>query len=244
MSNEISVTSTQTPSGINGFFGNIDFNKLSASIQALADRKTNLSCIEKKSASEIIDEWNRNVLDKIRAEEGNIEMFLNAIMPSQGQNFTGVSSLIQSQAFIPELEFLIDKANVRDKYEELEDIMYEYDAAKAAAANRQAVVHDTATTVESEIIQRKDIELENIRKTAAITKIGNKIAKLNSEITAAIGSDKEIVKSLRLLKRKCAEMKKAELKCSDVAQLAKINVTIDDADIRDTLREIINFSLK
>lgn len=70
MANEIIASSNQTQvaTNINEFFGNIDFSKLSASIQALANRQTNLSCMEKKSAGEVIDEWNKNVLDKIRIE--------------------------------------------------------------------------------------------------------------------------------------------------------------------------------
>lgn len=245
MANEIiaSGNQTQVATNINEFFGNIDFSKLSASIQALANRQTNLSCMEKKSAGEVIDEWNKNVLDKIRIEEDNITTFLSAIAPTGYRTHSGISSLIDTQMFIPELEFIIDKIGMRQQYEELEDTMAEYSAAEALLNNTQNVVRDTTTTVEDEILQAKDIKLERIKKQAAVTRIGNKIAKLNTEIIMAINADKDIIKSLKLLRRKTTDLKKAELKCSDVASLAKINVTIDDANIRDTLRDIINFSL-
>lgn len=245
MANEIiaSGSQTQVAANINEFFGNIDFDKLSASIQTLANRQTNLSCIEKKSAGEVIDEWNKNVLEKIRVEENNITMFLSALAPTGYHVCSGISSLINAQMFIPELEFIIDKLDMRQQYEELEDVMTQYNAAEALLGNTQSIVKDVTTTVEDEILQAKDIELERIKKQAAVTKLGNKIAKLNIEIITAINADKDIIKSLKLLRRKSTDLKKAELKCSDVASLAKINVTIDDANIRDTLRDIINFSL-
>ena len=238
------VAANQAATSINQFFGNIDFEKLSAAIVNLANHNS-LTEIEKTSALEIIDSWQENVIDKLRLESDKIDRFLSCMQATNTSRYFNntLAGCINEQTFIDEIEFLIDKVNMRDTYEQLIDALSEYTIADANAKTQTQVVIDVNTTVEDEILQRKDLEIERIKNDAAITKIGNKIAKLTREILTAINSDKEIIANFRTLKKQATALKKASTVCVDKAQLAKINVTIDDPNTRESLAELINFTI-
>ena len=44
------------------------------------------------------------------------------------------------------------------------------------------------------------------------------------------------------LKRRQSNMKRMATTCTDKAQLAKINITIDDPSVRDSLKELIELT--
>ena len=241
--NEVSVvTATSQMANLSDFFGNIDFQKLNASITSLANRGE-LSKTEKKSAMEIINTWNKNVIEKINIEKSKIDEFLAAIQPSQNYYGKPISSLITEQLYIDELEFLIDKVGMRQVYEELQDAIDEYNCALAMQKTKQGIVIDLDTTAEQEVLQKAELDKENIKLNAAVTRSGNKVAKLDAKIIDAINADKDILKGLRALKKKSALMRTAAVECTDMAELAKINVTIDDANVREALKDLVNFKL-
>ena len=242
--NETAIVVTNTGTSINQFFGNIDFEKLNTAVTALANR-TNLTEVEKTSALEIIDTWQENVIDKLKLESDRIKDFLKCIGAQSNTSYRSntLANCIINQEYIDEIEFLVDKTNMNKTYNKLLEAIDEYTIANANIETAQQIVIDVNTTVEDEIIQRKDIELENIRNQAAVTKIGNKIAKLTREILTAINSDKDIVASLRMLKRQETVLTNAATTCVDKAQIAKINVTIDDPKVRESLTDLINFTI-
>lgn len=241
--NEIAINNTATlPSNLSDFFGNIDFAKLNASISALANHGS-LTKVEKKSAMEIITTWNQNVIEKIRIEMDKINDFLSAIQPGQRYGGKQISSLITEQLYIDELEFLIDKVGITSAYDALQDAIDEYNCALAMQKTKQNMVIDLDTTAEQQILQKADIDKESIKLNAAVTRAGNKVAKLDAQIIDAINADKDILKGLRALKKKASLMRTAAVECTDMAELAKINVTIDDANVRDALTDLINFKL-
>lgn len=223
---------------INEFFGNVDFQKLNDTIVKLSSHE-NLSKIEKKSAMEVIDSWNANIIDKLRLEKDKIDMFVSSLYGAGGN---GVSNLINSQEYIDELEMVIDYVGAQEQYDELVDTMDAYAVANGMTKNVQHVVIDLETTKAEEIIMEKDCVLERIKVNAELTRIGNRIAKLNSEIIKLISGSKDMVVLIRGLKKKAKAMDKMRVDCTDKAQMAKINVTIDDADVRATLKELIEFS--
>lgn len=240
--NAVSVVTKTQPANLTEFFGNIDFAKLNASIAALANRGE-LTKVEKKSALEIIDSWNKNVIEKINIEKSKLDDFLSAIQPGYKYGGKQISSLITEQLYIDELEYLVDKVGMTQVYEELQDAIDEYNCTVTMQKSKQNIVIDLDTTVEQEILQRADVEKENIKLNAAVTRAGNKVAKLDAKIIDAINADKDILKGLRTLKKKSAMMRTAAVECTDMAELAKINVTIDDANVRDALKDLIAFKL-
>ena len=224
---------------INAFFGDIDFSKLNDTIVKLS-KHGELSKIEKKSAMDVIDSWNENVIDKLRIEKNKIDSFVANI---HGSNGNGISNLINSQEYIDELEMVIAYIDAQAQYDELVDVMDEYAVAQGMTQNVQDIVVDVNTTKEEEIIMAKDRTLEKIKANAELTRIGNKIARLNSEIIKLIAANKEMQALIRGLKKKARGMDKLRVDCTDKAQMAKINVTIDDVDVRAALQELIEFSL-
>ena len=225
---------------INAFFGDIDFNKLNDTISQLANRQK-LTKVEKTSALEIIDSWNTNIIGKLDIEKDSITQFINALYGVGRQN--GISDLISSQAHIDELELLIDYIGANEQYDTLIDTMDQYAVVSGVLQNQPRLVIDLESTKAEEIIQYKDLQLEQIKVDAECKRLGNKIARLNTEIAKMLVADKDVQTLIRGLKKKATAMNKMKTECTDKAQLAKINVTIDDNNVRDALKDLINFKI-
>lgn len=241
MSENTQITTTQSAqntaltTAMNEFF-NIDFSAMNATIDKLANRG-DLSKVEKKEANDIIDVWNENVVDKLRIEENHIKEFVSALN-SAAHN--GIPAMIKNQQYIDELEALVEFANLQDKYDELCNLMDQYTAAEAIKSSIGGLDDDLATTEGELIIMKRDYEYNVAEANATIRKIGNKILKVNLELVQGFNANDDVRKIITQLKKKASNMAKMRTKCCDLAQLAKINITIDDPGVRDTLKELIN----
>lgn len=222
----------------NQFF-NVDFNAMNTIIDKLANRNQ-LSKVEKKEANNIIDTWNDNVIQKLQMESNNITEFVDAI---NGTAFEGIPSLIRNQQFISELETLINIAGLNNEYDEMCDTVNDYVQAEAALKNIPAVDDDLDTTQGDLIIMQRNHDYNVAKATAEMKKIGNKLIRQNITMTQALTSNNDVKKLLTQLKRRATNMKKMMTTCTDKAQLAKINITIDDAGVRDSLKELIELTL-
>lgn len=225
---------------VNTFFGDIDFNKLNETISQLANRQK-LTKVEKTSALEIIDAWNTNIIGKLDIEKTSITQFINALYGTGHQN--GISDLISHQAHIDELELLIDYIGANEQYSTLIDTMDQYTVVSGMLQNQPRLVIDLASTKAEEIIQYKDMQLEQHKVDAECKRLGNKIARLNTEIAKMLVANKDVQTLIRGLKKKVSAMNKMKTQCTDKAQLAKINVTIDDTNVRDALKDLIDFKI-
>lgn len=239
MSNEITTTtnSDQLAVVMNDFF-NIDFTAMNATIDKLANHQPGtLSKVEKKEANNIIDAWNENVVDKLRIEESRIKEFVKAV--SGDTSSYGIPSLIANQLYIDELEQLIDYAGATDIYERLCDAINDEAVCKATRNNATSLDDDIDTTRGEYIKMVRDREYQMAILDANLRKAGNKVLRINLELVTALNSNTDVKKLLTALKKKASAMVKMKTQCCDMAQQAKINITIDDQNMRDTLRELI-----
>lgn len=221
----------------NQFF-NIDFAAMNTVIDKLANRGS-LSKVEKKEANDIIDTWNHNVVDKLNIESNNIQQFIGAIT---GTTSTGIPALIQNQEFISELEMLIDYAGLQDEYNEMCDTVDEYMVADAERRNLPTIDNDIDTTAGQLIMMQRDYDYRLAQLNANVRKIGNKLTRQNIAMTSALMANSDVKTLITQLKKRVNNMKKMKTSCTDKAQLAKINITIDDAAVRDTLKELIELT--
>lgn len=231
------ATTTDCTDVANQFF-NIDFDAMNTVIDKLANRNQ-LSKIEKKEANKIIDTWNENVVDKLNIESGRIDRFISAIT---GTIRSGIPALIQNQEFITELEMLISFAGLDDEYAAMCDTVNDYMIAEAARRNIPPVDEDLNTTAGQRILLQRDYDYKMAETTAEVNKIGNQLIRQNLEITSALMANADVKNLINQLKKRSTSMMKMKTTCTDKAQMAKINITIDDTGVRDTLKELIELT--
>ena len=236
MSNEITTNTSAQLGVINDFF-NIDFAAMNATIDKLANNTSALSEVEKKEANKIIDTWNNNVVDKLSAEEVKIKEFVKAV--SGDTSSYGIPALISNQLYIDELEQLIEYAGANDIYDRLCEAINNESVHKAAKNNFTALDDDIDTTKGEYIKMLRDREYQMAALEADIRKASNKVLRTNLELVNCLNSNPDIKKVITALKKKASAMIKMKTECCDMAQLAKINITINDQAMRDTLRELI-----
>lgn len=221
---------------VNQFF-NIDFSAMNKIIDNLANRNS-LSKVEKKEANAIIDTWNENVINKLNIEEDRIAHFVAAITGTSAIN--GIPALIKTQDFIPELETLIAAAGLDKEYADMCDTVTEYTMAESTYYNIPKLTDDDLDITQGEkILMQRDHEYAVAKARAEVTKLGNKLMRQNNDMTSKMMANPDIKKLVNQLKRRQSSMKRMATVCTDKAQLAKINITIDDPSVRDSLKELI-----
>lgn len=221
---------------MNQFF-NIDFSAMNTIIDNLANRNS-LSEVEKTEANAIIDTWNENVINKLNIEEERIANFVAAITGTSATD--GIPALIKTQNFIPELETLIAVTGLDKEYADICDTVTEYTMAESTYYNIPKLTDDDLDTTQGEkIIMQRDHEYAVAKARAEVTKLGNKLIRQNNDITSKLMANPDIKKLVNKLKRRQSSMKRMATTCTDKAQLAKINITIDDPSVRDSLKELI-----
>ena len=218
-------------------FFNIDFSAMNKIIDNLANRNS-LSKVEKKEANTIIDTWNENVINKLNLEEEHIANFVAAITGTSAMD--GIPALIKTQDFIPELETLIAAAGLNKEYADMCDTVTEYTMAESTCRNIPKLTDDDLNTTQGEkILMQRDHEYAVAKARAEVTKLGNKLIRQNNDITSKLMANPDIKTLITKLKRRQSSMKRMATTCTDQAQLAKINITIDDPSVRDSLKELI-----
>lgn len=218
-------------------FFNIDFSAMNKIIDNLANRNS-LSKVEKKEANAIIDTWNENVINKLNLEEKHIANFVAAITGTSAMN--GIPALIKTQDFIQELETLIAAAGLDKEYADMCDTVAEYTMAESTYRNIPKLTDDDLNTTQGEkILMQRDHEYAVAKARAEVTKLGNKLIRQNNDMTSKLMANPDIKTLVTKLKRRQSSMKRMATTCTDKAQLAKINITIDDPSVRDSLKELI-----
>ena len=224
---------------MNQFF-NIDFSAMNKVIDNLANRNS-LSKVEKKEANAIIDTWNENVINKLNIEEEHIANFVAAITGASAMD--GIPALIKTQDFIPELEALIAAAGLDKEYVDMCDTVTEYTMAESTYRNIPNLTDDDLDTTQGEkILMQRDHEYAVAKARAEVTKLGNKLMRQNNDMTSKLMANPDIKTLINKLKRRQSNMKRMATTCTDKAQLAKINITIDDPSVRDSLKELIELT--
>lgn len=233
----VTTAADATQMVVNQFF-NIDFAAMNGIIDSLANRGE-LSKIEKREANEIIDTWNANVVHKLDMEVDNIRGFLDGLT---SKNSDGVAKFIRSQTFVPEIEMLVELTGAQDEYEALKELIEEYDNAMLERRTITEPVEDIDTTKGEYIVARREYEYALTAVNAKIRNIGNNILKGNIALTQKFLASDDVKRIINQLQRKANKMTKMRTECCDKAQLAKINITIDDANIRASLKSLIELT--
>lgn len=233
-STETNVKTTALALSSNNFTGRIlqpaDFKALDGLIQSLGDKSMNLSPEEKTGAVAIIDDWNKSVTDRIRANEAQARQVLDFL---NGTAMYGAS-----------LEESIEL------FHEILGDTPEYLKYKAAVDNYAMVMSDAPldnpVDENMTVAQAEQLNMDNY---AERLKYGRRLKTAEHAFNKAV---KEYIKSLngmpeiKTLRGSLQSYKNRATRmaadCQDKATRAKLNITISDPDVRKLLHDMMDFT--
>lgn len=219
---------------IAGIFDPINFEQLNKAISKLASSKATLSPEEKKFAIDLIDDWDTSVITAIddKISEGN------QILYSFNPNYHNceldeeILSNLTKQLGSKYTNMYKKYATAKNELFDLQQNAPKYDQDRDLDETAGEYI-DRRTSEEAEFA-KYDLKLAKARK-----KVDWALYELKKTLNET-PEVQEIIKRIKTFQKKSKSFKTA---CNDKSRLAKINVTISDENIREALKEIINFAI-
>lgn len=209
-----------------------DLTALDALVQGLGDRSANLDPAEKTAALQIVDDWDKSVTARIAANADQAREILAFL---DGQSMSS---------------YLLDK-----HIEMFRDILGDspaYQAYDKARENCSAIRQDqpidkpadpTMTVMES--------DQNTLDNRAAQIAWRRKVDKADYEFMVAakgyitsLKNDPAVVEAKGKLRAYARKASRLSAECSDKASRAKVNISINDADTRKLLHDLLDFASK
>lgn len=224
--------STQVAVIMPDIFKDVDFTTLNASITALATHNGALSDKDKEFAVQTIATWEDSVISRLNLKATEASNLLQALD-------TSVSSVWYLSE--DEFEALVVASGTESFYETYLDAIEELEALKAAKPEQPVV--DLDTTLEEQLVAKRDYELAYQKSTIQINRAERNVQSTMKSLKVAMNQNdsiKELVVRVRKYQRNVNKFKN---ECTEKSQLAKISVTISSQEIRDALKDLLNFSI-
>lgn len=209
-----------------------DLTALDALIKGLGDRSANLDASEKTAALQIVDDWDKSVTARIAANADQAREILAFL---DGQSMSS---------------YLLDKY-----VEMFRDILGDspayqaYDQAREnCSAIRQEQPIDKPTEATMTVMESDQNTLDN---RAAQIAWRRRVDKADYEFMVAakgyinsLKSDPSVMEAKTKLKAYARKASRLSAECSDKASRAKVNISINDADTRKLLHDLLDFASK
>lgn len=221
---------------VSNLFRDIDFSGLNSIIDNIGGASNELTIEEKESAVKIVGEWEKNVLYRLRDYEHNLHSLVALLNNNNYANWENQSILSATQ-----INTIVANTQLEELYTPYVQALAELEEYQEDNEPEKPYVDNTLSPLEViQIESAYKVELANYKI---------EVAKLNRKTVLAFNTfirafrKHEIVKSM-------VESTNEQIKtiggfivdCSDKTQLAKLNITISSATVREALRGLIDFS--
>lgn len=207
-----------------------DFTTLDGLIQQLGDKSAALTPEEKTAATSVIEEWNKSVTARIRANSDKAEYVL-AFLDGKDMHGSNVDDIVEMfHAVIGDTP----------EYRAYVDAMSEYSRVQSDSPLDEPVTGDmTIAQAEKVQMDNRALRLEHGRRVqvaerACLRAIKDFIAAMN-----AMPETKAVRSKLQSYRRKANRM---VIDCEDKATRAKLNLAISDAETRKILHDMMDFT--
>lgn len=212
---------------------NVEFQELAAAISKLAEYNGHLSDFEKSSALDIIDSWEKNIIRDLKNKEREFYNFIQCFGKRQTYYFDNISEdLLQKIAIATETDELYTE------YKNLLELNVSLQSQKPIRPNQ-----DLNMTFEEYNKRMAEYQLEDAKWHFASKKVSKNIADTQVKFINRVSEHdymKEALRVARSFKRNINNFTKAAVEKS---QLAKLNVTISSPEIRESLKELLDFAI-
>jgi hypothetical protein len=240
---ETSLTTNKVITDIQAFsdvFGDIDFSKLNSVIEALAGKGEKLSMEEKKSALEIIDSWEEDIINSLRIREQEMKQFLNYFdIDKYNQWYHDSSKRVLS---FEQEATLAEKTETKEYFEKLCTAKAALDLLKKEAPEELEPT-SLDQTVEDRLQKEADFKLQKAKYQINLDQAKRKCRNAEKVWLSAMNQNSYIKDILFKAKSYQRNLQKFTQECSNKSNLAKLNITINSAEVRDSLKELLNFKI-
>lgn len=223
-----------TVTNITGVFDPINFDNLNKAITKLASSNATLTPDEKKFAIDLIDDWDHSVIQAIDDKINEGQQLLYTFNPNH-VHFELDDELCESltkQLGTKFTKLYKDYLKTKNELFELQN-----------TAPKQDRTRDINETAGAYIDRSAKEEAEYAKYQLKIAKARKAVEWAQYDFKKALSETPEIQEIIRRIKSFQKKSKSFKTACNDKSRLAKINVTISDENVREALKEIIDFKI-
>ena len=213
---------------------NFQFEKINGAIEKLATVE-NLSTDDKKQAVLAIEEWEKITTKRIDSKKEELQTVVNLINSTQVEawQFESKKEKIEKLAIIAGTEETFKKieAAINKLIEKKEDQPEKY-------------IFDDELSRNENLLKQQESEKEIVVFEIEKRKLEKEYLRLTKELMKVIKKNASIKESALAAERFILDANKLSRICRDKSALAKINVLVSNKELKESLKEMMNFSME
>lgn len=224
-------------------FNDINFNDLNKAIEVISEHSGKLDDEQRKSALDIVDEWNRSVVNRLKNHEEEISVFVQ-FLTSKSRDFRGYHTDPVARFGETKLQALAQSTGTSElltKYLEARD---HYDEISENSPEVVDYSEDPDLTLAELELKKIDAVREKREHTIKCQRARNAETNALRAWIVELNKNEGIREMVAKGKRYHNQVTTFSEECKMKAQSAKLSLTIPDADIRQAIKELIDFSSK
>lgn len=229
------TNNTQVATLMPDIFADIDFSALNSTITNLGANNKELSKEEKKFAVEAIDSWEEIVIKRLNERAYEARMYIASLDINSGT----LCHYNMSQA---DFENLVDAVGLRHLYEDYLNKIDIMDAHKLEAPE-PPIIDELNMTLKDQLTLRRDYELAYQIHSKERDKLQKEAYNAMRKLKIELNKDERVQELIKRMSNYERKVNTFVNQCKEKSQLAKISVSIDSEKVRDSLKELMNFSI-
>lgn len=224
----------------NDLFGDVDFSTLNGSVEALANASSELGDEEKKAATNILHEWEYNVLERLEDRKTDVENFLNFLNGKEFYSYRYDS--FEDEIGIDALAEMSQKTKTTKEFKAYVNAREAYESFKLNAPEEP--IDDVTLSYEQKELERREYELLRTKFEIGKKKASRKITLTRRVWLKALVSKEEIKELMRSLTSYKRKLNKFKGDCKAKSQNARLNVAISSKEAREAIKDLLDFAIE
>lgn len=213
---------------------NFDFEKVNGAIEKLA-MVENLSTDDKKQAVLAIEEWEKITTKRIDSKKEELQTVVNLINSTQVEAW-------QFESKKEKLGKLAIIAGAEATFKKIEDAVNKIIEKKEDQPEKY--VFDDEFSRNENLLKQQESEKEIVVFEIEMRKLEKEYLRLTKELMKIIKKNASIKESTLAAEKFILDASKLSRICRDKSALAKINVLVSNKELKESLREMMNFSME
>ena len=221
------------------FFGVINFDQLNTVIEKLGQSRQDLTPEDKKFALSAIETWEESVIKKLNFKSKEAEDLLKCLEINTSYNYLEChgKEMADNETFLQIIEAIDAKKEFND-YMDAVRIAYAYKNSRPIRNE-----DELGTTIEQSIENAAAYQAEYSKYDVTNASNDAKVKKAANALRQRFANDDRVQELTMRLRRFRTNVDKFSIECTEKSQMAKLNVTINNDDVREAIQELLNFTI-
>lgn len=209
-----------------------EFEKINAAIEKLGTAK-DLTKEEKQNGVELLEEWNKLTIKRIREKEADLSTLISCLdMSPRMIGFAHKKENLEKFAAICNL------SNTFHILEDLEEAILEKEKKRP-----EPYEFDDDLTKNENLLRNQDRMREQVIFEQELKRMKRHFELELKGFLQKINDNTEIKKAIKAAKEFLRNSEKLENQCRDKAAAAKLNIMISNEELKAALKEMLDFSM-